>query len=58
MAAAYVDARSVAMFLEGIGTKYPHPISGTGVRGTWRRSDLDLHSDDLSKRHTDLCDLV
>lgn len=54
MAAAYVDARSVAAFLRGVGAIYPKPIRGAGRRGVWTRASLGtdgagIDSDDLAE---------
>lgn len=40
-AAAYVDETSVRAFRRKVGSVYPGPVSGKGMRQKWDREDLD-----------------
>lgn len=40
-AAAYVDESSVDSFRRKVGSIYPAPIVGKGMRARWDREDLD-----------------
>lgn len=49
-AAAYVDERSVAAFLRGVGKIWPKAITVAGKGKRWLREDLDTAIERLSKR--------
>jgi hypothetical protein len=40
-AAAYVDEASVEAFRRKVGTLYPLPVCGRGMRQKWDREELD-----------------
>ena len=59
MAAAYVDERSVRMFLAKVGSVYPAPLHGAKAKGRWSKFQLDLVArETVSDVGADLYDLI